>query len=105
MEVGREVDMTTKYDATPDEEIAHPSSATSGWQRVVKQLLGIFGAIGIFLGLFILFAGDGQYLGFWDSTWRVGDISEWWGYGLLAAGGVLWVAALGWILAGRTRRI
>ena len=97
--------MITRHDTTPDEETGRPSPDTTGWQRVVKQLLGIFGAIGIFLGLFILFAGDGRYLGFWDSTWRVEDISEWWGYGLLAAGGVLWVVALGWILAGRSRRI
>ena len=105
MEVGREVDVTTKYDATPEVDTGRSTPDPTGWQRVVKQLLGIFGAIGIFLGLFILFAGDGQYLGFWDSTWRVGDISEWWGYGLLSAGGVLWVIALGWILAGRSRRI
>ena len=103
MEVEREVDVITRHDTTPDEETGRPLRDTTVWQRVVKQLLGIFGAVGIFLGLFILFAGDGRYLGVWDSTWRVEDISEWWGYGLLAAGGVLWVVALGWILVGRIR--
>lgn len=97
--------MSTRYDTSPTETPPQVPPPGPGWPRVVKQLFGIFGAIAIFLGLFILFAGDNQSLGFWDSTWQVGDISEWWGYGLLIGGGVLWAAALAWILRGRGRTI
>lgn len=96
--------MATKYDSTPDQadRTAAPPPGT-GWQRVVKQLLAIFGAIAIFLGLFIMFAGADQYLGIGDWNWRVGDIAEGWGYGMLGGGVVLWAIALIWVFQGRSR--
>lgn len=97
--------MATKHDTDPIEETRLPVGGENGWQKVAKQLLAIFGAIAIFLGFFILFAGENQSLGFWDSTWTVGEISEWWGYGFLAGGTALWAIALGWMMAGRRRRI
>lgn len=58
--------------------------------RVTEWVLGIVGVIAAFLGLFILFGGENQYLGLGgDLTWRVGEISSAWGYGLLIGGGVL----------------
>jgi hypothetical protein len=62
--------------------------------RVSEWVLGIVGAIAAFLGLFILYAGEGQYLGFGGSTWRVGDIATAWGYGLLIGGVALLVVAV-----------
>jgi hypothetical protein len=64
--------------------------------RVTEWVMGIVGGIAAFLGLFILFGGEDQYLGLGGDTltWRVGDISEAWGYGLLIGGGVLLVAAI-----------
>lgn len=88
----------------PSRHIRERASADGGWRRVVKQLMGIFGAIALFLGFFILFAGDNQSLGFWDSSWKVGEISEWWGYGFLIGGGVLWVALIAWLVQGRLGR-
>ncbi len=93
--------------ARQDFPTSHYSESTpghGGWQRAVKQLLGVFGAIALFLGFFILFAGDNQSLGFWDSTWQVGEISEWWGYGFIIGGGVLWVGLIAWLVQGRSDR-
>lgn len=98
--------MTTRYDTSPDEDLTHGETPPrAGWARTVKQLMGIFGAIAAFLGLFIMVAGDDQHLGFWDSTWRVGDINEWWGYGLLIGGGVVLAILIGWMADSRTRRL
>ncbi|MDH5373457.1 MAG: hypothetical protein OEX97_10985 [Acidimicrobiia bacterium] len=96
--------MATKYDASPDQATrpAEPPSG-AGWQRVVKQLLAIFGAIAIFLGLFIMFAGADQSLGIGDWNWQVGDIAEGWGYGFLAGGVAMWVIGLIWVVQGRSR--
>jgi hypothetical protein len=62
--------------------------------RVSEWVLGIAGAFASFLGLFILLAGDDQYLGI-IGTWpgRVGDIASSWGYGLVIVGVALLVAA------------
>jgi hypothetical protein len=65
---------------------------------IAERVLGILGAIATFMGLVVLFAGEGQYVGFGgDLTWRVGDIGTPWGYGLLIGGlallagaGLLW---------------
>lgn len=58
--------MATRHDTSPDEKSTHQEAppAGSGWSRIVKQLMGIFGAIAAFLGLFIMMAGDDQFLGF-----------------------------------------
>lgn len=94
--------METRYDTTPDEETRE--AAPSTWQRFVKQLLAIFGAIAVFLGLFIMFAGDNQSLGIFDATWQVGDIADEWAYGLLIGGGLVLVGVFAWILQGMSRR-
>jgi hypothetical protein len=63
--------------------------------RVTEWVFGIVGGIAAFLGLFILFGGEGQSLGLGgDLTWEVGDISSAWGYGLLAGGVVLLLITL-----------
>ena len=93
--------------------VAHPthggrSDGTGGspvWQ-FAEWLLGIVGGIGVFLGVFILFAGDDQYVGIGGAwSWRVGDISAAWAYGLLIGGGLLLSAALVMVIVGRDRPV
>jgi len=63
--------------------------------RFAEWVLGIVGGIAAFLGLFILFGGEDQYLGIGgDLTWRVGDIASGWGYGLLVGGVALLVVTV-----------
>jgi len=63
--------------------------------RVTEWVFGIVGGIAVFLGLFIMFGGEGQSLGLGgDLTWEVGEISSAWGYGLLAGGVVLLLITL-----------
>jgi hypothetical protein len=65
----------------------------------MEWLFGIVGGIGAFLGLFILFGGDDQWVGIGgDLSWRVGDISTAWMYGLLVGGGLLLLIALGMVV-------
>jgi hypothetical protein len=74
-----------------------------GW-RFGEWLFGIVGGIALFLGLFIFFAGDDQYVGIGgDLSWRVGDISSAWAWSLLIGGVVLLVVALVMLVAGRNR--
>lgn len=69
--------------------------------RLTEWLLGIVGGISAFLGLFILFADADQYVGVGgDLSWRVGDISSAWMYGLLIGGGLLLLIALGMVVYG-----
>lgn len=67
-----------------------PPVKTHSWQsdlRVTRWLLAVLGAISTFLGVFILFGGEDQYVGLGgDASWRVGDIDPIWGYGLLIIG-------------------
>jgi hypothetical protein len=54
--------------------------------------------------MFILLADDDQYVGVGgDWSWRVGDISTPWAYGLLIGGGLLLCAALVMVLRDRNR--
>jgi hypothetical protein len=64
--------------------------------RVTEWVMGIVGGIAAFLGLFIMFGPENQYLGLGGDnlTWRVGDIDTAWGYGLLIGGVVLLVATV-----------
>jgi hypothetical protein len=71
--------------------------------RVGEWVMGIVGAVATFLGLFILFAGEDQYLGVGGSTWRVGDIAAAWGHGLLIGGIVLLALAVALVVHGLRR--
>ncbi len=62
--------------------------------RATEWILGGVGALAVFLGLFVLLAGEDQYLGFGGSAWRVGDISAAWSYGLLIGGVALLAVAV-----------
>jgi len=64
--------------------------------RVTEWVMGIVGGIAAFLGLFIMFGPENEYLGLGGDnlTWRVGDIDAAWGYGLLIGGVVLLVATV-----------
>jgi hypothetical protein len=65
-------------------------------------LMGIVGGIAAFLGVFILVAGDDQYVGIGgDLSWRVGDIAAGWAYGLLIGGAVLLLISLGTLIVTR----
>ncbi len=60
--------------------------------RVTRWILAVLGAISAFMGLFILFGGEDQYVGLGgEASWRVGDIDPLWAYGLLIGGLVLLV--------------
>jgi hypothetical protein len=64
--------------------------------------LAIVGALAVFSGLFITFAGETQSLGLWgDLSWTVGEIPDAWTIGFLAGGGVLLVAAVLLVLGKR----
>jgi hypothetical protein len=69
---------------------AKQTAASSMGLRVSETVLAIVGGIAVFLGAFILFAGDDQYVGLGgDASWRVGDIALAWGIGLLVVGVVV----------------
>lgn len=93
--------------------VAHPTRGSRsdrtgggpGWQSA-EWLLGILGGIGAFLGVFILLADDDQHVGIGgDWSWRVGDISSAWAYGLLIGGGLLLLGALVMLILGRDRAV
>jgi hypothetical protein len=59
--------------------------STSG-HRIGAWALGVGGGIAAFMGAFILLADEDQWVGTGGSlSWRVGDVSPAWGYGLLGA--------------------
>jgi hypothetical protein len=58
-------------------------------------MLAALAVIALAVGVVILVAGDDEYVGLGgDVSWRVGDLSPWWGYGLLAAGVAFLLATL-----------
>lgn len=94
--------MTVSHRAPSDRESAGRMRASPS-RGFFEWLLGILGGVATFLGLFVLFADSDQYIGIGgDLSWRVGDISSAWAYGLLAGGLVLLILALGIIFFGRT---
>lgn len=96
--------MATKHETTPEERTGTVPAGT-GWQETIQWVLGIVGAVGAFMGAFIMFAGEDQSVGIGGSlSWRVGDLSDWWGYGLLIGGGLLLVIVLAWVMQRRNRR-
>ena len=67
--------------------------------RFVEWLAGIVGGIALFLGLFIMFAGDDSSVGLGGEwSWTVGEISDAWMYGLLIGGAVLLLAAFAMVM-------
>lgn len=67
-------------------------------------LTGIMGGVAAFLGLFILFGPEDESVGLGgDLSWRVGDISNAWMYGLLIGGAVFLAGAVAMAVAGRKR--
>jgi hypothetical protein len=66
------------------------TAASSTGMRVSETVLAILGGIAVFLGAFILLAGDDQYVGLGgEASWRVGDVALAWGIGLLVTGVVV----------------
>jgi hypothetical protein len=92
------------HEPGPDERTREAAAAGTPGRRITEWVIGIVAAAAVFFGLFILFAGEDRYLGFGGESWRVGDISQGWAYGLLVGGGLLLVIVLGMILPGRSRR-
>lgn len=80
-----------------------PTATPSASRRFAERLIGILGAIGVFLGAFVQFAGEDQHLGILWWTWRVGDITEAWKFGLLVAGSALLGIALTLVARRRVR--
>ncbi len=75
----------------------------SGWS-FTEWLFGIVGGIAAFLGLFIMFGSEDEYVGLGgDLSWRVGDISSAWMYGLAFGGLALLAIAIFMAVAGRNR--
>lgn len=93
--------MTISHQAPPTREVSR-GQRVSPSRGFAEWFLGIVGGISTFLGLFILLADADQYVGIGgDLSWRVGDISSAWAYGLLV-GGVLFLAiALAMVYYGR----
>ena len=82
--------MVSDYDSQPDEGSGGTPRARSGGITAVVLVPAIVGVIALFMGLFILFAGEDQSVGLGGNlSWRVGDIDTAWAYGLLAVGAVL----------------
>lgn len=74
-----------------------------GWS-FTEWLFGIVGGIAAFLGLFIMFGPEDEYVGLGgDLSWRVGDISDVWMFSLLIGGVALFGAAVYMAIVGRSR--
>ena len=96
--------MTARHGSTPDHGTP-VSTEGIDWRGITEWISGIIGGIAVFLGLFVLFAGEDHYVGIGgDVSWRVGDISLWWAYGLLIGGLVLLAIVVVLVLQGRRRR-
>ena len=80
------------------------TSVKGGGWIFTEWLFGIVGGIAAFLGLFVMFGPEDEYVGLGgDLSWRVGDISDAWMYSLLIGGFALLVIAIAMAIAGRTR--
>ncbi len=98
--------MTVTQQTPPETRTHEPlMPVRSTWRNTVEWVMGIVGAVSLFLGLFIAYAGADQYLGFGgDWSWRVGDISSAWMYGFLIGGAVLLIGVIGMVYQGLRRR-
>jgi hypothetical protein len=89
----RRFEVTVKHEIP--EETRAPAPPPAPARRTAEWLMGIFGVVGAFVGLFIFFGPENQSLGFWgDWSWQVGEIDALWGYGFLIAGVLLLVGAV-----------
>lgn len=90
--------MSLQHEPIQHTPVRAPARRHTGF-RVTEWALGIVGGIATFLGLFILYGADDQYVGLGgDLSWRVGDLDAAWGYGLLAGGLVALLVTLGLVL-------
>ncbi len=75
-----------------------------GW-KAAEWLLGVFGGVATFLGFFVLFGSESEYVGLGgDFAWRVGDISSAWTWTLLI-GGIAMLAGLVYMLINGRERV
>lgn len=90
----------TRREGSPSERGRGPLWTALEW------FFGIVGGVAVFLGVFVLTAGEDQYVGIGgDLSWRAGDISSGWAYGLLIGGAVVFLVALAMVVsAGRSQR-
>ncbi len=69
-----------------------------GWS-VAGWLLGILGAISLFVGLFVMFGNENSSVGIGgELSWQVSEITDAWMYGLLIGGGLALLLALSIVL-------
>jgi hypothetical protein len=74
------------------------------WWNSTGWVLGILGGISAFLGLFVMFGPEDEFVGIGgDLSWSVGEISTAWMYSLLIAGLVMLAAGLAMIVSGGRR--
>ena len=74
-----------------------------GW-KAAEWLMGVFGGVAAFLGFFIMFGPEEDYVGLGgDVAWQVGEISTAWMWGLVIGGLVLLAGMLTLVIAGRSR--
>lgn len=75
----------------------------TGWS-VTQWLLGIFGGIATFLGFFVAFGPEDQYIGLGgDWSWQVSEVSDIWMYTLMIGGLAMLTATVWMAVAGRDR--
>ncbi len=100
--------MSATSPAAPGRGGAAVGPGGTSWSVVVRRffewVLGIAGAIAIFLGVFVRFAGGDQSIGFFGlwST-RVEDVSDAWMFALLGGGSLLLGLAFALAAMGRSR--
>lgn len=93
--------MTVTHEPTTGLDTPGRSRTRPAWVGFTEWLLGIAGGIATFLGFFILFGPVDEYVGIGgDLSWRVGDISSAWTYGLLLGGIAAVLVALALVFFG-----
>lgn len=76
---------------------------STGW-TVTEWTLGIIGGIATFLGFFVAFGPEDEFIGLGgDWSWRVGEVTDTWMYTLLGGGLVMLATTVFMVVAGRSR--